>query len=160
MSEPQPLLGKADAVPRRRWRWLLPLVIVVAVVALAGSLVARLGSGDPVKSALGHYLTAVEAGDITQAYGLLCVRSTRPSRTEFATEVRKERQNFGGVKGHRLGETNHLPGGDATVRYTVVYQATYRFYEARLTKTNGRWLVCGFNEISGSTDTGGSATTR
>lgn len=36
-----PLLGRRDPVPRRRWRWLLPVLLALAVVALIVSLIVR-----------------------------------------------------------------------------------------------------------------------
>jgi hypothetical protein len=172
----QPLLGKSDAVPRRRWRWLLPLVIVVAVVALVVSLVARTQEEDrnSPKAVLDRYLTAVQAGSTDVAYTMLCAHSSTPSKAEFAREVAKERQNFGGIKRHRMGKTKRLADGDQTVSYTIQYHNTYRWYEARMTNDAGAWRVCGFKEIPrpevrlpvrdlpeppGATDTGDTTTT-
>jgi hypothetical protein len=145
----QPLLGKTDAVPRRRWRWLLPLLIVGAVVALVASLVARSQEVDrnSPSAVLDRYLTAVQAGNTDAAYAMLCAGASTPSKAEFATEIAKERQNFGGIKRHRMGTTKRLADGDRTVSYTIQYHNTYRWYQARMTNNTGPWLVCGFKEI-------------
>ena len=160
-----PLLGRDDAVPRRRWRWLLPLLIGVALVALVASLVVRAAQGNDsgAKHVLDSYLDAVQKGDTTTAYSLLCASASRPASADFAAHVRDERQNFGGVVGHRMGEATKLPGGDQTVTYTIQYNATYRFYAARMTHEADAWKVCGFKEIqrpATGDDTGGTATTR
>jgi len=176
MSE-TPLLGKTDAVPRRRWRWLLPLLIVVALVALVASLVAHTNGDDrnSAKGVLSRYLTAVQSGDTATAFGMLCASSGTPSKADFAKGVAQERQNFGGIKRHRMGSTTHLKDGDEVVSYTIQYHNTYRWYEARMTHKTGPWLVCGFKEIPrpelrlpahdfpmppGYTDTGDTTTTR
>lgn len=142
-----PLLGREDAVPRRRWRWLLPLCVVVALMALVLSLVVRGGNGHSAKGVLSSYLTAVQDGDTATAYGMLCAGSSTPSKADFARQVAEERQNFGGVKRHRMGTTKTLAGGDELVSYTIQYHNTYRWYEARMTYKTGAWLVCGFKEI-------------
>lgn len=158
-----PLLGRADAVPRRRWRWLLPLVIVVALSALVASLVVRAHANDAksAKSVLGRYLSAVQQGDTAKAFALLCPGASTPTEAAFATQVARERQNFGGVLGHRMGSVKKLAGGDETVTYTIQYRTSYRFYAARMTHKTGAWRVCGFKEIPRpATDTGATATTR
>lgn len=159
-----PLLGRDDAVPRRRWRWLLPLLVGVALVALVASLVVRAqGTDTGAKHVLDSYLDAVQKGDTTAAYSLLCASASRPASADFAAQVRDERQNFGGVVGHRMGEVTKLPGGDQTVTYTIQYNATYRFYAARMTHEADAWKVCGFKEIprpDGAVDTGDTTTTR
>ena len=144
-----PLLGRDDAVPRRRWRWLLPLVVVVALAALVGSLVARAQSRSDsnAKGVLDDYLTAVQHGDTNAAFGMLCASSSTPAKGEFAQQVAKERRNFGGVVRHRMGKSKRLADGDETVTYTVQYHNTYRWYEARMTRQTGDWKVCGFKEI-------------
>ncbi|MEY2419705.1 MAG: hypothetical protein QOG90_2385 [Actinomycetota bacterium] len=144
-----PLLGRQDAVPRRRWRWLLPLLVVAAVVALVASLVVRSQGGDDnsPKAVLDTYLTAVQEGDTAAAYARLCASSSSPSKSEFATQVARERQNFGGVIRHRMGSRKKLADGDETVSYTIQYHNTYRWYEARMTNKTGSWKVCGFKEI-------------
>jgi hypothetical protein len=148
-----PLLGRTDAVPRRRWRWLLPLVIVVALALLVGALVVRSRSVDrgTAKYALNQYLSAVQDGDTNTAFALLCAGGSTPTAADFAAQVARERQNFGGVVGHRMGSVRKLAGGDQTVTYTVQYEATYRFYAARMTHKTGEWRVCGFREIDAPT---------
>jgi hypothetical protein len=171
------LLGVHDAVPRRRWRWLLPLLVVIAVIALVASLVVRAqddGKGS-AKAVLDTYLEAVQHGDTATAYSLLCASASAPSKADFATQVAQERQNFGGVIRHRMGKSTKLANGDAVVNYTIQYHNTYRWYEARMTNKIGAWKVCGFKEIprpdvrvpfeplptpGGGTDTGDTATTQ
>jgi hypothetical protein len=142
-----PLLGRDDAVPRRRWRWLLPLLVGIALVALVASVVVRVvDHGDGAKDTLDTYLSAVQRGDTGTAYALLC-SSVTASKAEFAAQVSQERQSFGGVVRHRMGSTKKLADGDRSVRYTIQYVDTYRWYEARMTNITGSWKVCGFKEV-------------
>lgn len=147
----KPLLGRHDAVPRRRWRWLLPTLLAVGAIALVGSLIVRLlddddGTSAP-KAALDSYLEAVETNATIRAYGMLCGALGKPTQTEYEQAVGAERKNFGGVVRHRLGEARRLDDGDVAVTYTVQYKQTYRWYSARLRDERGVWKVCGFKEI-------------
>ena len=144
-----PLLGRDDAVPRRRWRWLLPLLVVGAIAVLAGTLVVHsedVGRDSP-KGVLNRYLTAVQHGPTAAAYALLCDGPSTPTLAAFTKEVAQERHNFGGIKRHRMGSASKLAGGDEIVTYTIQYHDTYRWYEARMTNKAHKWLVCGFKEI-------------
>lgn len=174
----KPLLGRHDAVPRRRWRWLLPALVVLAVVALAGSFIARALDDDDTsapKAALDSYLEAVETNASIRAYGMLCSAKGKPTQKEFEKEIAAERENFGGVIRHRLGEARRTEGGDVIVTYTIQYRQTYRWYSARMRDERGAWKVCGFAEIPrpevrlpanqipeppGFVDTGTTTTTR
>lgn len=156
----KPLLGRHDAVPRRRWRWLLPTLLVVAVLALGGSVVARVLDDDEAgapKAALDSYLEALETNATIRAYGMLCSARPKPTQDEFEREIAAERRNFGGVVGHRLGDAKRLEGGDVVVTYTIQYRQTHRFYSARLRDERGEWKVCGFGQVA---DTGTTTTTK
>lgn len=145
-----PLLGRDDAVPRRRWRWLLPTVVVAAVVLLGGSVAMRVAGRDEAaapKAALDSYLDAVEANATTRAYRMLCDVEGKPTRSAFAEGTAAERQNFGGVVRHRLGDASKTAEGDVVVTYTVQYKQTYRWFSARMRLEDDEWKVCGFAEI-------------
>ena len=146
----KPLLGRHDAVPRRRWRWLLPTLLAVGVIALVGSVIARALDDDDTaapKAALDSYLEAVETNATIRAYGMLCSAKGKPTQTEYEEAVGAERKNFGGVVRHRLGEAQRLGDGDVVVTYTIQYKQTYRWYSARMRDERGAWKVCGFKEI-------------
>ena len=172
----QPLLGRADAVPRRRWRWLLPLVIGVSAVALVVSLVVRDREQDKEspRFALDTYLEALETNATIKAYGLLC-RDKRPSRHDFEEQVAKERQDSGGVVGHKISDVTKRSNTIVVATYTVNYKHTYKWWAAALVKDAQGWKVCGFKIIPrpelrlpadqiptppGFDDTGASSTTR
>ena len=145
----KPLLGRADAVPRRRWRWLLPLVLAVAAVALVTSVVVRARDDDrgSPEFALNSYLDALESNATIKAYGLLCDK--RPPQHEFEEAVAKERQDSGGVLGHKIGDVTRRGNNLVVARYTVNYRDTHRFWAAALVKESGEWKVCGFRQIQG-----------
>lgn len=150
MSEQQPLLGRLDAVPRRRWRWLLPTLVGVALLALIGSLVFRAvdtdDAGSP-KAALVAYLQALETNATTRAYGMLCASKSKPSLATFEETVRRERADFGGVKRHRLGEVTKKSDTLVVATYTVQFESTYKWVAAALVRQKGAWKPCGFKTI-------------
>lgn len=146
----KPLLGRHDAVPRRRWRWLLPILVVVALVALAGSLIVRAVDSDDTgapKAALNAYLEAVETGATTRAYAMLCSDKSKPSRAEFATVVARERADAGGVLRHRIGEIKRKSATLVVATYTVQFERTYKFVAAALKREHRVWKLCGFTTI-------------
>jgi hypothetical protein len=141
-----PLLGRDDAVPRRRWQWLLPVLVVLAVVGLVGSLVVR--SQDKRRTSPEHainaYLDAVQGGATAKAYGMLCAQfRARVSPQEFQQTVGKERVASGGVVGHHLARV--VKRGDHRVAtYTVRRQNGDIVIDARLEREGGKWKPCNF----------------
>ena len=147
-----PLLGRSDAVPRRRWRWLLPFVVVVALVALVGSLVARAAEqGRLEREGRARRLPrrAVQHGDTNAAYGMLCASSSTPAKAEFdaAGGARSARTSAASSR-HRMGTSKHVADGDETVSYTDPVPQHLSVVRGRAsTRKTGDWKVCGFKEI-------------
>lgn len=146
----QPLLGRHDAVPRRRWRWLLPTLVGVAVAALVASVVVRAVDNDDAGSpeaALVAYLEALETNATTRAYGMLCASKSKPTRARFEATVRRERADFGGVKRHRLGEITKKSRTLAVATYAVQFESSYKWVAAALVRQDGKWKPCGFKTL-------------
>jgi hypothetical protein len=146
----QPLLGRHDAVPRRRWRWLLPALVLVAVAALVGALVVRLVGTDEnggAKAALNAYLVALERADTEAAYGLLCANESKPSLQEFEAVAEREREDFGGVVRHRIGAVERRSATLVVATYTVQFKRTYKWVAAAIVHENDTWKLCGFRTI-------------
>ncbi len=172
----QPLLGRHDAVPRRRWRWLLPLILGAAVVALATSLIVRATREDTStpEYAVDAYLEAVEAGATTRAYGLLCAKAHQEaSLAEFQKTINAERTQAGGVIGHKVARIETTSDDDERLAsYTVRRQKNDLVVDAVVKREDGRWKMCGFKprvirqpadlipEPPGYVDTGTTTTTR
>lgn len=178
MTEPGPLLGRHDAVPRRRWQWLLPLLIGLAVVGLVASLVVRAQQQrtTTARYALNSYLDAVEKGSTGRAYAMLCTKAkNRPSIAEFESKLARERADSGGVIGHKISDLTKRRDGTVLATYTVRFKRTYKWNAAALVKERGAWKLCGFKTIPrpenrvplddlpeppGFGDTGNTTTTR
>jgi hypothetical protein len=173
-----PLLGRHDAVPRRRWRWLLPTVVGVAAIALIGSLVIRLADKDEnagPRAALNAYLSAVEKAETNRAYSMLCADKHKPSLKDFEQAVKREREDSGGVLRHRIGEVQRRSQKLVVATYTVQFQRTYKWVAAAIVRQQDEWKLCGFRTIPrpelrlppgqipippGFDDTGNTTTTR
>ncbi|MEY2424889.1 MAG: hypothetical protein QOI61_461 [Actinomycetota bacterium] len=170
-----PLLGRHDAVPRRRWRWLLPLLVGLAVVALVVSLVVRLTQEDTSTPAyaVNAYLEAVESGATTRAYGLLCAKAHQEaSLAEFRTTINAERSQAGGVVGHKVARIQTTAADERLTSYTVRRKNSDLVVDAVIKREAGEWKMCGFkprvvrqpaNLIPvppGYVDTGTTTTTR
>jgi hypothetical protein len=163
VSDKPPLLGRVDAVPRRRWQWLLPTLIAVAVVALVGSIVFRAVESDdtdPAKAALVAYLEALETNATTRAYGMLCASKTKPSLASFEKTVRREREDFGGVKRHRLDKLDKKSDTLVVATYTVQFETSYKWIAAAIVRQDGVWRPCGFKTLPRPSDTETPTTTR
>jgi hypothetical protein len=173
MSDAPPLLGRHDAVPRRRWQWMLPALVVLALLGIVGSLVVRAHDKQQAspEHAINAYLDAVESGATAKAYGMLCAQfRDRVSQHEFQQTVDKERTASGGVVGHHVARV--VKRGDHRVAtYTVRRQDSDIVIDARLEREGGKWKPCNFLTRNkrvpaqldfppGVTDTGNSATTR
>lgn len=158
MSE-TPLLGRHDPVPRRRWRWLLPLLLSAAVIALVTSLVVRANEQDSSpEHAVEAYLNALEDGELNKAYGLLCAQ--RPPLDQFKDEIAVERRQNGGVLGHRLDRVEVRGNGQRVAYYTVRHQEIDQVFSVALVRESGEWRLCGFGQPTGLTDRGVTTTTR
>lgn len=146
-NELPPLLGREQTVPRRRWRWLLPLFVAMAAVSLAGVVVTALVSDDAgsPERVIDDYLTAVEKGDTVKAYGLLCqrFRKARPYE-EFRSILVLEKQEAGGVTDHQVARVEKVDGDTRVASYTVRRADGDVIVDAGLTREGGKWRVCGF----------------
>lgn len=144
--EDQPLLGRHDAVPRRRWRWLLPLLVGFAVVALAAGAAYRVDrSKKSPKHAVTSYLAAVQKGQTRQAYDQLCDAFHKAvSYKSFATKSQAERAAGGGVVGTHVARIVPRPDGQRLATYTVRREAGDTVIDAALVKEAGKWRLCGF----------------
>jgi hypothetical protein len=159
----QPLLGRQDAVPRRRWRWLLPLLVGSAVLALIATLVVRVMQEDTStpKYAVESYLEAVETGATSRAYDLLCSQAHRDtSLAEFEKEINTERAQAGGVVGHKVARVEKTSATLARTSYTVRRQENDLVVDAVVKREGGEWKMCGFRPRVVRPDTGPTTTTR
>lgn len=145
--DPPPLLGRDQTVPRRRWKWLLPLLVTLAVASLlAVGLVAvlRNDTGSP-KAVIDRYLSAVERGDTTKAYRLLCGRFRRnTSFSKFERTLQAEKREAGGVTDHRVARVRDAGPNQRLASYTVRRSDGDFFVDAALVREADSWRVCGF----------------
>lgn len=155
MTDKPPLLGRADAVPRRRWRWLLPAVVAAGAVLLITSLVVRAQNDDqsaPVR-AVDAYLDALEANDALAAYNLTCADLRRQVPFEdFVGRINRERADAGGVVGHKIAGVQTRANGTVTAYYTVQHRDRDVVFDVVVTRDAGAWKLCGFRNRS--VDTG------
>ena len=146
-NELPPLLGRGQVVPRRRWRWLLPLLVTLAAASLVGVGVTYLvrDDADSPQRVIDRYLNAVERGDTVEAYSLLCerFRKARPF-TEFQSILALEKQDAGGVTDHKVARVETLADGTRVASYTVRRSDGDVVVDAALVKERGNWRVCGF----------------
>lgn len=168
----RPLLGRHDAVPRRRWQWLLPLVVGLGVVGLGAGLVMRVVQRDnSPRHAVASYLDAVEKGQTRRAYDQLCDAFHKAvSYKTFNAKSKGERAAGGGVRGTHIARIEGRPNGQRLATYTVRREAVDTVIDAALVKERDEWRLCGFKPrpITGKeapvppgfVDTGATATTR
>ncbi|MBA2607959.1 MAG: hypothetical protein H0U92_03380 [Actinobacteria bacterium] len=167
-----PLLGRHDAVPRRRWQWLLPLLVGLAVVGLAAGLVVRFTNrNDNPRHAVSSYLDAVQHGKTRRAYGQLCDAFHKAvSYEDFDAKSKAERASSGGVLGSKIARIEPRTNGQRLATYTVRREAGDTVVDAALVREHGDWRLCGFRPRPLSdddtsvppapVDTGGTTTTR
>ena len=145
---PPPLVGVGNAVPRAKWVWLAPtLVVVVVVAAVAAFFAASRMESTPAgpERVSEMFLLAVAQDDIRMSYGLLCEkRRATVNALEFRDEAlegraearaaldRGERSATGGSKVRRITYTIERRGEDDRV---VV----------GLEREPERWAVCVFD---------------
>jgi hypothetical protein len=142
-----PLLGRGHPVPRRRWRWLLPLLVTLAAAVLLAVAVTSTRNGpDSPARVMDRYLDAVEKGDTTEAYPLLCRQfRSQKSFSEFERTLRLEKFEAGGITEHGPVRIERLADGTAVTSYTVRRQEGDAILDARLIREGGQWRICGFN---------------
>ena len=172
-DDARPLLGRHDAVPRRRWRWLLPLVVALGVVALLGAMIVRVRQREDSspKHAVASYLDAVQHGKTERAYAQLCVGFHKAvSYASFAQRSQAEKIADGGVIASHISRIEPRPDGEQVVTYIVRRSQGDTVFDAALVREQGKWRLCGFRPRSddnagtsvppGLLDTGGTTTTR
>ena len=157
----QPLLGRGQTVPRRRWTWLLPLLLSIAAVSLAavGVIAVTRDTSPSPQKVMDQYLDLVERGDSVKAYSLLCdqFRRDRPFN-EYQSILTLEKREAGGVTDHRIGAVSKLPNGDRAVAYTVKRSDGQLILDARLVRERGNWRVCGIRTRGPAPTTTSTAT--
>ncbi|MEY2399819.1 MAG: hypothetical protein QOJ00_2993, partial [Actinomycetota bacterium] len=149
-----------DAVPRRRWRWLLPLLVAVAVVALIATIGARIRRADASpEHAVTTYLNAVQHGKTRRAYDQLCdAFRLAVTYDSFAANSKREAASDGGVTGTHLARVESRANGQRLATYTVRRHAGDTVIDAALVNEHGRWRLCGFKpRASGGDATPGTA---
>jgi len=152
-EEPPPLLGRGEAVPRRRWRWLLPLLVAAAVsslVAVGATVILNDDKGSP-RAVVDRYLENVSEGKTLAAYGLLCDRfRTAKPFSEFTSTLQIEKLEAGGVPEHKIGKEEKIAGAknQRRVSYTVRRMEgkviVDVIVDAALVRERGHWRICGF----------------
>jgi hypothetical protein len=171
-GEAPPLLGRHDAVPRRRWKWLLPLIVGLAVIGLVVSVAVRVAQArNSPRHAVSSYLSAVEHGRTRHAYDQLCDAFHKAvTYTSFDEKSKAERAANGGVLGTKIARIESRPNGQRLATYTVRRETVDTVIDAALVKESGKWRLCGFapRPITGKeapvppgfVDTGATTTTR
>lgn len=152
-EEPPPLLGRGETVPRRRWKWLLPLLVAAAVstlVAVGATVILDEDRGAP-RAVVDRYLDNVAKGDTVAAYSLLCDRfRTAKPFSDFTRTLQIEKLEAGGVPEHKIGREEKVPGdkNQRRVSYTVRRMEgkviVDVIVDAALVREQGRWRICGF----------------
>ncbi len=145
-GEERPLLGRHDAVPRRRWQWLLPLIVGLAVVGLVVSVVGRVTqTRNSPRHAVSSYLSAVEHGRTREAYDQLCDAFHHAvTYKAFDAKSKAERTANGGVLGTHIARIEERPHGQRLATYTVRRDGLDTVIDAALVKEHGKWRLCGF----------------
>lgn len=155
-TELPPLLGRHHPVPRRRWRWLLPLLVSTAAVALVAVVVTAVNrdDGGAPGAVIDRYLNAVERGDTVEAYGLLCdrFRAAKPFN-EFASTIQIEKVEAGGTPEHKVDRVEEVSATERRASYTVRRREGDVFVEAALVRERDAWRICGFKTRGVATTT-------
>lgn len=144
---PPPLLGVGNPVPRARWVWLAPALVVLTLVTAVGAFVVATRMRDAVagpKQVGRYFLQAVVDGDLRTSYGLLC-----EARRDFTNSIEFREEMLDG----RPAATRALRGvaretGDSKER-RITYSSAGRPADPpvvlELVREPERWAVCTFS---------------
>lgn len=149
----RPLVGVGNPVPRAKWVWLAPLLVVVVLLAAGGALFAASrvepqAAGPERVAEL--FLGAVADDNLRLSYGLLCERQrAKVDSLQFRDSVIDHRSTARRAQARGDRTTVRLGDERRRVVYTVTGDGADEVVRLVLEKEPTRWAVCQFDADAG-----------